>query len=91
MEKSTAVEWLSKAIEQATRSAKFCVSGCLPVVDPGIQVEGLGAITLPLKPRAAKELVRTSERVVDRRIMQPDRLTTNCPRQRCMGMAACGA
>jgi len=57
MDKSTTVEWLSKAIEQATRSAKFCVFGCLPIVDPGIEVEGLGAITLPLKRTMAKELV----------------------------------
>ena len=48
-------EWLSKAIGQATRSAKFCVVGRLPVVDPGIEVDGLGAVQLPLKPKSAKE------------------------------------
>ncbi len=57
MDDSTTVEWLSTAIGQATRSAKFCVVGCLPVADPGIEVEGLGTITLPLKPKTAKELV----------------------------------
>ncbi len=61
MDKSTTVEWLSKAIEQATRSAKFCVFGCLPGVDPGIEVEGLGAITLPLKRTTAKELVASCQ------------------------------
>ena len=57
MDDATTVEWLSTAIGQATRSAQFCVVGCLPVVDPGIQVEGLGAITLPLKRGVAKNLV----------------------------------
>lgn len=54
MNNATTVDWLSKAIGQATRSAQFCVVGCLPVVDPGIEVEGLGSITLPLKRTTAK-------------------------------------
>ena len=53
----TTIEWLADAIGEATRSAKFCVSGGLPVADPGIEVEGLGAIKLPLKPAMAKKLV----------------------------------
>src|SRR5947209_3405866 len=57
MNDSTTVEWLSTAIGQATRSAKFCAVGCLSVADPGIEVEGLGTITLPLKRTTAKELV----------------------------------
>ena len=57
MDDSTTVKRLSKAIGQATKSAKFCVVGGLPVVDPGIEVEGLGAIALPLKRTTAKELV----------------------------------
>ena len=57
MNDSTTVEWLSKAIAEATRSATFCVAGCLPAVDPGIEVEGLGPIRLPLKQTVAKELV----------------------------------
>ena len=58
MDDSTTVEWLSKAIGQATRSAKFCVVGCLPVVDPGIEVEGLGTIKLPLKRTSGEETRR---------------------------------
>jgi len=54
---SITVEWLANAIGQATRSAKFCVAGGLPVVDPDIEVDGLGAIRLPLKQTAAKKLV----------------------------------
>jgi hypothetical protein len=57
MDDLTTVEWLSTAIGQATRSAKFCVVGCLPVVDPGIEVDSLGTVTLPLKRTTAKELI----------------------------------
>jgi hypothetical protein len=61
MDNSSIVKWMSTAIGQATRSAKFCVVGCLPVVDPGIEVEGLGAITLPLKRTTAKDLVASCQ------------------------------
>ena len=57
MNASTTVRRLAEAIGQATRSAKFCVAGRLPAVDPGIEVDGLGAIKLPLKPATAKKLV----------------------------------
>ena len=56
MNKPSAVQWLSTAVSQAARSAKFCVSGSLPGVDPGIEVEGL-PVTLPLKGKAATRLV----------------------------------
>jgi len=54
---STTVAWLANMIGEATRSARFCVSGGLPVVDPELEVEGLGVVKLPLKPAAAKMLV----------------------------------
>jgi hypothetical protein len=57
MDKANTVKWLSAAIEQATRSAKFCVTGCLPAVDPGLEVGDLGAIKLPLKRTTAKALI----------------------------------
>lgn len=57
MDDSTNLEWLSTAIEQAAKSAKFCVVGCLPDVDPGIEVEGMGAIRFPLKRATAQELI----------------------------------
>ena len=57
MSNSITLEWLSAAIAQATKSARFCVSGTCSVVDPGLTVEGLGPITLPLKPRMAKPLI----------------------------------
>ncbi len=49
MAKSASVDWLSAAIEQSVIAAKYCVSGTLPVVDPGLMVEGLGPVKLPLK------------------------------------------
>ena len=57
MNKSTIAEDLAKAIAKAERSVKFCVAGCLPVVDPGIEVEGHGAVKIPLRRTAAKELI----------------------------------
>src|SRR5437588_11886972 len=57
MSASTTADRLAEAIGQATRSAKFCIAGCLPVVDPGIDVDGVGAVRLPLKPATAKKLV----------------------------------
>jgi hypothetical protein len=54
---STTIEWLSDETRKATRSARFCVAGCLPSIDPGLEVEGLGAVTLPLKRKMVKELV----------------------------------
>lgn len=57
MAKSTSVGSLAKAIGQAAKSAKFCVAGTLPTVAPGLAVEGLGTIALPLKPSAAKALI----------------------------------
>jgi 2OG-Fe(II) oxygenase superfamily len=61
MDDLTSVERLSRAIGQATRSAKFCVLGCLPVADPGIEVDGLGTIALPLKPTTVKKLVASCQ------------------------------
>ena len=61
VENSTTFEWLTKAIRHATRSAKFCVAGCLPHVDPGIEIEGLGAVKLPLNRTTTKELIAQGE------------------------------
>jgi hypothetical protein len=57
MKQSSADAWLLKAIGQAQRSAQFCVSGSLPGAVPGIHIEGLGPLKLPLKPAAAKGLI----------------------------------
>ncbi len=51
------IDWLAAAIGSATRSAKFSVSGCLPTVDPQLEIEGLGRIDLPLKRTMKKPLL----------------------------------
>ena len=61
MDDSTIVEWLSKAIGQATRSAKFCVAGCLPSSIPASKSRVWAAITFPLKRTTAKELVASCQ------------------------------
>lgn len=53
-----AVAWLAQAIGQAAKAAQFCVSGVMPGVDPGLQVDGVGAIAFPLKPNKATALAR---------------------------------
>jgi hypothetical protein len=57
MSASTTARWLAEAVVQATRSSNYCVAGCLPAVDPRIEVDGLGAVTLPIKRGVAQELV----------------------------------
>lgn len=57
MPKSSSAGWLAKAIHEAARSARFCTAGALSVVDPGLEVEGLGAIRLPLKGARARALI----------------------------------
>ena len=47
---------LSEALSQIDRPGSFCVSGSVPAVLPGLEVEGLGPIGLPLTAKAAKEL-----------------------------------
>jgi hypothetical protein len=57
MNASATARRLSEAISQATKSSRFCVADCLPAIDPSIEVDGLGAIKLPLKPALAKKLI----------------------------------
>src|SRR5437588_2111084 len=56
---NSSVERLATAIGQATRSAKFLVAGRLAVADPGLEVEGLGRVPVPLKRGIAKSLIAT--------------------------------
>ena len=51
------LSWITDAIAGASRSKQFCASGNVPAVKPGLMVEGVGAITLPLMPKQAKELI----------------------------------
>src|SRR3954452_21826975 len=89
---STVTEALSDVLDRIDRPGSFCVSGSAPAVLPGLEVEGLGPVGLPLNTRQAKELIKHchqapygkgTETLVDtsvRRVwrMEPDRfLLTN--------------
>lgn len=47
---------LRQALERIDRPGSFCASGSVPVVLPGLEVEGLGPIGLPLTEGQANEL-----------------------------------
>ncbi|HKI35756.1 MAG TPA: 2OG-Fe(II) oxygenase family protein [Gemmataceae bacterium] len=47
---------LSQALAKIDRPGSFCASGSVPAVLPGLEVEGLGPIGLPLTARQAEEL-----------------------------------
>lgn len=61
MTETSTIEWLSDAIGQAARSARFCVTGCLPEVDPGLETDGLGPVQIPLKRGFAKNLITSCQ------------------------------
>jgi hypothetical protein len=80
---NSSVEWLAAAISQAMRSAKFVVAGRLPAVDPGLEVEGLGRVPVPLKRGIAKSLIagcrvapygKGTETLVDTRVRKTSEL-----------------
>ena len=50
MKQQSLVQRLSEGIDAARRSAKFCVGGSLPQIDPGIEVADVGPLKLPLRP-----------------------------------------
>lgn len=52
---------LREALAKIERPGSFCVSGSSPVVLPGLEVEGVGPIGLPLTVAQAKELKRHGE------------------------------
>jgi hypothetical protein len=57
MSDSTTARRLAEAVVNATKSSRFCVAGGLPAVDPGVTIDGLGAVALPLKRGVAKKLI----------------------------------
>src|SRR4051812_30197105 len=55
-------EKLSEALSKVDRPGSFCVSGSAPAVLPGLEVEGLGPVGLPLTARQAKALIKHCHR-----------------------------
>jgi hypothetical protein len=84
---------LDEALGKIDRPGTFCVQGSAPAVLPGLEVDGLGPIGLPLNPGQAKELIRKSAQaphgkgektVVDTKVrrvwrMEPDRFSLTNP------------
>ena len=60
MQEPALIERLATAVEKATQSAKLLVTGNLPDVDPGLEVKGLGRVSVPLKRGVAKALLASS-------------------------------
>jgi len=56
--KLTTVGQLLEAISMVDRPGTFCTSGDLPVVLPGLEVNGLGAVALPLDKAQARKLAK---------------------------------
>ncbi len=55
---SANLEKLNRALGQIDRPGTFAVSGSVPAVLPGLEVEGLGPVGLPLNARTAKDLAK---------------------------------
>jgi hypothetical protein len=58
---TTVARKLSQVLRQIDRPGSFCVSGSVPAVLPGLEVEGLGPIALPLTAQQAKGLKKHCE------------------------------
>lgn len=48
---------LADAVSGSIRAAKFCCGGTMPNAEPGIDVDEVGLLRFPLKPKAVKGLV----------------------------------
>src|SRR4051812_32968201 len=84
---------LIEALSKIDRPGTFCVSGSAPAILPGLEVEGLGPVGLPLNAGQAKELKKHchqapygkgEETLVDTKVrrvwrMEPDRFSLTNP------------
>src|SRR2546421_12077609 len=52
------LEELGEALSKIDRPGSFCVAGSVPAVLPGLEVEGLGPVGLPLTAKGAKALIK---------------------------------
>src|SRR4051794_8594386 len=58
---STLRKDLLAALDRIDRPGSFCVSGRVPAILPGLTVEGVGQVGLPLSAGQAKELIAHAE------------------------------
>jgi hypothetical protein len=77
---------LSRVLDRIDRPGSFCASGSVPAVLPGLEVEGMGPIGLPLTVQQAEELKqhcrqapygKGEETLVDTRVRRVWELTPN--------------
>src|SRR5690349_10409768 len=54
-------EELERALDRIDRPGSFCAVGSAPIILPGLEVDGLGPIGLPLTAGQAKALIRQGE------------------------------
>ena len=90
---SEILEKLDKELGKIDRPGSFCVSGSVPALLPGLEVEGLGPVGLPLTVKQAKELIKHcnqapygkgEETLVDTKVrrvwkLDPDRFSLTNP------------
>ena len=51
-------EFTGRSIDKVDRPGTFCTGGDLPLVMPGLEVDGLGPIRLPLGKTQARKLIK---------------------------------
>ena len=55
---SKSAKQLLDVLTSLGESVEFCTAGSLPVVLPGLEVEGVGEVGLPIRPADAKQLIK---------------------------------
>ena len=90
---SVNLDKLSRELDRIDRPGTFCAADSVLAVLPGLEVEGLGPVGLPLTPRTAKELIKHCHQapygkgektLVDTKVrrvwrMEPDRFSLKNP------------
>jgi hypothetical protein len=59
---SSITEEFAATLSTVSRPGAFCVGGTEPMLAPGLSVEGIGPIALPLLPVQAEQLIAAAER-----------------------------
>ncbi len=67
---------LLKLLEKIDRPGAFCTHGSLPSILPGLAVEGLGQVALPLGKRDAAALKKLARQALVRRLLRQVQLGT---------------
>ncbi len=60
-QEAATVAWLTEAIADATKSAKFCTAGRFPESDPGLHVEGIGSVLFPMNRKTEMAMLKVGK------------------------------